>query len=309
MNLNYKVLWIDDHPMRVQNAKEIVKTKLARKGFDLDVKFLSKVEQSHSLRKHFVDQEYDLLAIDFQMTGDGLQGDQIVKAIRLYCPLTEIVFYSSSPTNELRTIMINKNIMMDGVYYANRNDLHERLNEVIHTTIKKALDLNQMRGIFISCVADFDNIIDELINYAFDRLTDDSKKIGIKNKIREMTKSHHEKSINDVGNITDDDELDSFLSILSSNPKHKVLSQILHEIDDLNLISFCDKISAYEKDVIHPRNQLAHYMKKEFSSGKYTLVNKEKEVFFDDDGFQILRHKLLEYRDIFNELRGKLKPH
>lgn len=305
MNLEYKMLWIDDHPKQVESAKQFVLERLARKGFQLKVQFLNNVKTAESLKSHF-SSDYDLLAIDFQMSNGSINGDQIVKAIRSYCPLTEIVFYSSSPTQELKEKMLSQKIMVDGVYYANRKDLHERLNNVIDTTIKKTFDLNQMRGLFLSCVADFDHTIDELITHAFNRLESDEKRDEIKAKIKDTAMSHHVSSKERLENISNNEGIDVFLDMLTSDPKHKVLHGLLYDSNDDDLNAFCVRISNYTTEIIHPRNKLAHYMKKEARDGKYTLISKNKEFTFDDIQFQGLRHKLLEYRDVFDQLMNNI---
>jgi len=301
MNLEYKILWIDDHPKQVEPAKQFILERLARKGFQLRVQFLNNVETAASLKSHF-SSDYDLLAIDYQMSNGSINGDQIVKAIRSYCPLTEIVFYSSSPTQELKEKMLAQKIMVDGVYYANRKDLHERLNNVIDTTIKKTFDLNQMRGLFLSCVADFDHTIDELITQVFNQLDTDEKRDEIKIKIKNTAMSHHMTSHAKLETVSNDENLEVFLGMLTSDPKHAVLHNLLHDSDDSELNSFCVRISNYTSEIIQPRNKLAHYMKKEEINGKYTLISKNREVTFDDALFQGLRHKLLEYRDTFDQL-------
>lgn len=305
MNLEYKILWIDDHPRQVEHAKQFVLERLARKGFKLEVKFLNNVSSAQSLKSHFTS-DYDLLAIDYQMSNGSINGDQVVKAIRNYCPLTEIVFYSSSSPQELREKMWEQKAIVDGVYYANRQNLPERLNDVIGTTIKKALDLNQMRGLFLSCVADFDHIIEEIITTAFEKIKDDDVKTSVKEKIRETAITYHTTSKEVAEKISKEDTLEKFLTLLSSDPKHTILYGLLQSSNDESLDSYCVKIANYVSDIIQPRNKLAHYMKKEEAQGRYTLVSKDKTVTFDDEAFQTLRHRLLHYRDSFEQIKNSL---
>lgn len=118
MKLTYNILWIEDRPRQVENAIEYIKVRLARKGFDLNVKKIQKVESDKSLRKHFSNADYDLLVVDYKMQPGEKTGDQLIRSIRRFCDSTDIVFYSSDTPENLRGM-----ISVDGVYCVNRNDL------------------------------------------------------------------------------------------------------------------------------------------------------------------------------------------
>lgn len=302
MNLNYDVLWIDDRPQQVSNVREHIQVRLARKGFDLNVKMLNNPGNDRSLQRHFKNQDFDLLIIDYKLQKQDRNGDDLIRSIRRFCGSTDIVFYSSEKPSELR-----KKIDVDGVYCANRERLKETLDHVIHSTIKKVLDLNSMRGISLAQLADFDHAIDEAISKGYKKLVDRGVDLSIVDEVCETAQAHHKSSHDTISGMARDKPIEEYVKLLNSSPKHDVLMKIINHLDDEDLDRCSTRISDYGKEVITPRNQLAHAMEKKFESGNYVLENKNKEIKFDEHDFTNLRVKLLDYRDQFRQINEILE--
>lgn len=298
MNLDYDILWIDDRPKQIQNAIEHVRIKLARKGFELNVKTIERVDSKQSLARHFNQKEYDLLVVDYQMQQNAETGDNLIRHIRSFCDTTDIVFYSSERPTELRS-----KIDVDGVFCVNRENLPEKLDHVIHSTIKKALDLNNMRGIALSTLADFDCIIDELIEVGYSKLSKETSQQAVIAAICNTAGNYHRKSFEKIEAIDKQMSIADYLSLLSSQPKFEVLSQIIEQLNAIDLDTCLDRTKDYSRDIIQPRNQLAHSMLKEFSNGEYVLTNKKRDLSFSQNDFNQLRIKLIEYRELFEQMK------
>jgi len=299
MRLNYNILWIDDRPRQVEHAIEHVRVRLARKGFNLEVKTLEEVGDDRSLRNHFRNQDFDLLVVDYKMQPEARSGDQLIRSIRMFCDSTDIVFYSSATPDELRT-----KINVDGVYCVNRHHLGERLDHIIHSTIKKSLDLNNMRGMSLSQIADFDHLIDEIISLGHEKLLSDGVEESVIENICNTATKYHAESKEVIDALSRDLHISNYTKYLSSDPKCIVLRQILILLDDAQIDQYLRKIENYTEDVIQPRNKLAHAMQKEMRDGKYVMVNNEKEVIFGEDEFTALRIKLLNYKDTLESLKN-----
>jgi CheY-like chemotaxis protein len=298
MKLDYNILWIDDRPRQVESAIEHVRVRLARKGFDLNVKQVQQVDDDKSLKRHFANADYDLLVVDYRMQPGARDGSQLIRSIRRLCDSTDIVFYSSDTPDELRG-----KINVDGVYCVNRNDLGARLDLIIHSTIKKVFDLNHMRGISLSQIADFDHIIEELICLGHARLDDDDSRVGIVNQICDDVGKYHLGAKEKIESLSRNLDISAYTSLLGSSFKYEMLTDILTLLDEAELDSYLQRAPNYRTEVIEPRNKLAHSMEKERKNGKYVLQNSSKEVEYSQDDFTALRIKLLEYRDMFSNIK------
>ncbi len=299
MNLEYDILWIDDRPRQVNDVKEHIQVRLARKGFNLHVKMLDAPGDDRSLRKQLNSKDFDLLVVDYKMHQQSRNGDDLIRSIRRFCDSTDIVFYSSEKPTDLR-----KKIDVDGVYCANRDHLKDTLDHVIHSTIKKVLDLNSMRGISLAQLADFDHAIDKAISSGYKKLAESGTQGDIINEMCQTASSFHESSHKKIEKMPKDLEISEYIKLLSSNPKYKVLMKIIDLLNDERLDKCSNRISRYEEDIIVPRNQLAHAMEKKYNAGSYILENSTKEVKFGDVDFTHLRVKLLDYKDQFSQINS-----
>ncbi|WP_318437861.1 response regulator [Photobacterium leiognathi] len=293
MKLEYNVLWFDDRPKNVASAQEHIKLKLARMGFDLKLDCRQDVGSEEAIKNIFRKKDYDLLVVDYKLKEEDRDGSDLIKIIRRYCTATDIVFYSSETPAKLRS-----KISVDGVYCYNRNDLPANLTYIIESRLRKVLDLNQMRGLYLAAVADFDHLIDDL----FHRLVNKVDKEKYIDEILNTTSSFYKKSLEKIEKLGGDKEIDKYTSLLSSQPKIQVLVKILNEIDDERLYPYINSLANYPDAILVPRNQLAHAMEKSCTQGKYVLKNSDKETEFNFDDFLNLRHKILDYRDTFERI-------
>ncbi|MDU0354271.1 hypothetical protein RS130_10310 [Paraglaciecola aquimarina] len=102
MKLKYDVLWIDDRQNQVSAAQDRVREKLARMGFELNLKLVNEVQNENALKTLFRKNEYDLLVIDYKMQTGARTGSELIKIIRRFCTATDIAFYSSETPSDLR---------------------------------------------------------------------------------------------------------------------------------------------------------------------------------------------------------------
>lgn len=298
MKLTYNVLWIDDRQKHVENAQNRVREKLARLGFELKLTKITRVNDENQLKACLTKNEFDLLIVDYKMQEGEKNGSELIKIIRRYCTATDIAFYSSETPKELRT-----KIDVDGVYCYNRNTLPNELMHLIDSRLKKLLDLNQMRGLYLAAVADFDHFIDDIIHSAFDKIDEQHKLPNIEYIIKTSV-SFHEKKVAELKKLQTDSHIDQYTSYLSSNPKIELLIKILDDMDNEQLYTHSEVLREYTKDIIVPRNQLAHSMEVQSNKGVYSLKNNSKEFEFNLDDFLRLRHKVLNYKDTFANIRA-----
>lgn len=302
MNLDYDVLWIDDRPRQIEDVKNHISAKLSRRGFNLNVKMIENPGDGSTLKKHFKSTKYDLLVVDYRLQSESSDGNVLIRKIRRFCHYTDVVFYSSEDAKALRA-----KIDVDGVYCANRPDLRDTIWHVIESTIKKAGDLNSMRGLSIAQIADFDHSIDQSIMHGFDKVLNSEKKSAFILELCESATKYHAGKVEAISEMAKDQPIQEYTKLLTSNPKHQFLLKLIDLIDDDSLYQSASRISNYSNDVILNRNLLAHSMQLSYEYGSYKLMNGEKNIIFTEDDFTTIRVKLLEYKEEFERILRLVK--
>ena len=306
MKLDFKVLWFDndldyfDSQSRYFSALE---SEIASWGFSPNIK---KVTSKDDFLSFSPFKDFDLIVVDHNLDEYG-HGEDFIKMIRSHDVHTEVIFYTGGDVTALWNAMFEKRI--DGVYVAHRPQIFTKIEAVAKQAVKKVLDLENMRGIVMAAVADFDHMLDELIISVFNRLPSDETKKKIKEEIVEISTKYHRVELDKASKIDANQPIEIFSSLLTSNPKHIVLRKMLSELNsnDLNIIS--KEIDQYTVDIIEHRNNLGHAMEKEHKDGTYILVSKKKKIpiEYDHSLFQTLRHNLIRYRQAFERLGAYLK--
>lgn len=216
MNLTYKVLWIEDNEQYVDALNQnFLEAHLHGHGFDLELQFRTSPEE---IALDVDGTAFDLMVIDYQITEhsegddeitneeDEKTGDKVIKAVRDHDCLTEVIFYSGAPTNELRQIAAKREL--EGVFFSDRDPevLLRKVCDVFDLTVRKVVDVNNMRGIVMAGVADIDHQLADLLLELHNQLDDEGRKQHHKKLYEKMLKK--ERSIKKlVSNPDPDNEL------------------------------------------------------------------------------------------------------
>lgn len=186
MNLIYKVLWIEDNEQYVDALNhDFLKAHLHGNGFELELQFRTSPEE---IALDVDGTAFDLMVIDYQITehsegddetanaADEKTGDKVIKAVRDHDCLTEVIFYSGAPTNELRQIAAQREL--EGVFFSDRDPevLLRKICDVFDLTVRKVVDVNNMRGIVMAGVADIDHKLADLLLELHNQLDDAGQK-------------------------------------------------------------------------------------------------------------------------------------
>ena len=156
-HLTYKIAWIDDQSIATLSGR--LASKLARQGLELVVEPIATgdelqefVQTLHGRR------DLDLIMVDWKLGAMATNGSgaTVSKAIRDQQSYTDIIFYSASEPGVLRAAIAAQQI--DGVWCVNRNYFINEAWHVVEATLHR-VDLNSMRGLFMSSVADFDHVM------------------------------------------------------------------------------------------------------------------------------------------------------
>lgn len=174
MNLQYKILWVEDDQAWYDSLdfsrNEIIE-EIYSEGFHAEFSLIANPDRDFLINDV---KNYDLIIVDYNLT-DTIHGDQLISDIRSYNLLTEIIFYSAQPMPKLRDIVATKKL--DGVFICPRDTdaLRAKILAIFSLTVRKVIDLENMRGIVMSGVADLDHLLKDFIKKCHDQLDDENK--------------------------------------------------------------------------------------------------------------------------------------
>ncbi len=303
MNLDFRILWFDDQPDSMGISAEGIKTRLARLGFSLSIYSITQVRDLKSLVPMLNGQgKFDLIMLDWDM-GKGASGDVVAKALRSEFHHTDMVFYSARTLHDLRTAIYEQGI--DGVFCAQRDNLVVDTFNLIKSILKKVLDLNQMRGIMMAQVSDFDKKITNCLTAWHDRV-DANEKSALIEQIKLTIKKTYDDGLKRLEEIDPDDEFSELVNMwsFSSALRARVLLKAIKPYSlDHTTEDSVSKLSRYEQEVLKPRNDLAHVIETH-EKGKPVL--KSGSTSYDEAMLTEIRRGLLEHSDNLDDLLASI---
>lgn len=309
MQLNYKILWIDDNKLWRKSAIEKIKKCVINCGF---MPLIDEYTNGNLIFKEDFDLEsYDLIFMDYDLkeTDDSIKdtGLELIRKIRNNKIYSNIIFYSSI-TNDLPDKVKEQGVQ--NTYIFEREDFRDEnidtITEVIEYILNRANSINTMRGIIMAELAEFDNQILNIITKAeikdkwtkiFDLITHSRQRYCkdlIKNSSDLADKREELKANcnmirlkNDIENIKKDiyDENQSS-AIFPSGLRADFLNSIIKE-SNIELSSENDFVTNFKPEIIKKRNKLGHCVNVSDCS---------------DEDFLLIRKNILKHRKNLNEI-------
>jgi CheY-like chemotaxis protein len=257
MKINYNILWIDDTPTWVRSIEGSLKEHFDEMGYRLSI---TQEKNGAKIEEAIRNPELDLIIIDYQLP--KITGKDLIETIRKRHVLVEIVFYSQegNPKDKFNT-------PPDGVYFTSREDAEERITKVIDLTLKKALDINNVRGLVIAETIDLEAKLGEVLVRCFGDYGD---------LFRERL-LHPESGLFDFGKK--DKLLQGILKDKITELNKKVAEGKGGEQAKKALAALKELKEVYKvfpDEVIHPRNTMAHVEKEWDENGKCILKSRVK---------------------------------
>jgi len=254
MNLKYNVLWFEDNERWFNVHADILEEELDEIGFDLIVR---REMDSGNVGELCQDQRFDLIAVDLNLD-NGSKGHDVINEFRANGVFTEVVFYSSSGPQAVRRKMIEDGSHVDGVYCIDRNDFETQIMSVIDTTIKKVQDLNNMRGLVMAALADYDSALNDFLLAAAERHGIHDHILG---KVKERVERQHETQMASVEKFKDIESLEEALTdhnLSSYGRVCVVLSVLKRKKKCATVAELKAEIQDFQRNLIKERNLLAH---------------------------------------------------
>lgn len=281
MRLEYKILWFENDKPSFVARQRLVKRVVEKLGFYFPE---PKMEVDSSNIENLDFKSYDLIIADLNLDNNE-KGSVILDAIRKKEIYTEAVFYSSEGEDYVRNELSKYKI--EGAYCANRDvdDFIDKVEKVIHTTVKKVQDLNNMRGLIMAETSDIDNSMFEIIATVLEQ---DS--FGIKEGLTAAifanvrTKVNSKKDYFDkyqsngrIDKVINDNLMfDTFQKILAIQ---FIIDSINH---DITMPHKKDKFRESYTELKQKRDLLAHVIEVH-EEGKMKLKSGNRELEFTDE--------------------------
>lgn len=288
MNLDFKILWLEDNNSAFSEKSELVSRVIKRNGFHPDIE---RVPVNQALSYSGYDSA-DLIISDFKL-GGGTYGTEYLRNLqnnsKIFPP---ILFYSSSPDELLLSL---KNNLISGVYVTGRasQEFNSNFENLLGSLTRKHYTYNGLRGIFLDEVCHHDFLIIELLRKKLDSHENKEKMIKTANKIfkdkHKMCTIDHE-----ITSLTIDDIQNDY-SLYDSFNRLRLVS------NELKMITGVKKfVEEYKRDIIDYRNSLAHSSPKFQSVESNLCITVRKQPVNFDKNFCISRYEsLTKYRSYF----------
>lgn len=297
MNLDYSVLWFDDKQEYFDSLDiEPLEEKIRSWGLCPKFHFVTTAEE---FQRHQPFDQFDLIAIDFQLEHEGCGQDFItqVREQRIY---TEVVFYSADDSEALWAALASKRL--EGVFIANRRNVLAKLELVAHQTLKKVLDIYNMRGIVMAEVGDIDWILEEIIRLRLPKLSEEKMLKIFSSFYLDIAKTADSR-VKEIEQFKMKPNLDVFLKLCDSSKRwenFKRIAKVDGILDDPGM-------GDYLTDVLGPRNFLAHGKPLSTGDGALIFEYAGRKYHFDERVGATLRTTINNYRDRFAELHAKAR--
>ena len=296
MKLQYKVLWFDDSNELFDSLDwDYLKGEIQAWGFVPIVDLVTTPEQFKDKAPY---DDYDLLVVDFNLDGYGY-GQDFIADVREQEVFTEIIFYSSGDTSLLWKAILERKL--EGIYIANKHTILERILRVGQQSLRKVLDLDNMRGIVMAEVGDLDHQLNDILMCAMKSLPPETQS-KIYTGFYEASSKFHASNVMKLDAFKASPTIEDLLSLCDSDKRwanygrlkrhHKLLKELV--------------LGNYVEDILKPRNFLAHGIPEVVSRGQFVFRHQGREYEFNDQVSTKLRHTIILYKKALAELYERL---
>ena len=298
MNLVFSVLWFDDSEAYFESLPiDDLKDEIVSWGFGPSIKFVSTPEE---FLKHEPFRNIDLIVVDKNLESYE-DGQNFIKKIRDHSVYTEVIFYSAGEISKLWDGIYEKRL--EGIFVTPRDNVISKIISVGQQSVSKVLDLENMRGIVMAEVGELDHLLDEIITLGMISLLDEQQK-SIFKRFYEGTIKQNQDFKDRLDVFSKNPETTEMLNLCDSNKRWQNFNRLWkkhHKLKDR------ERIGEYDKDILYPRNFLAHGKSELHQDGGFLFRHQGKELLFDDTVSLELRQTILSYKQAFVEILSILQ--
>jgi hypothetical protein len=268
------------------------------------------------------EKDVDIILMDYNLLNND-KGNEIIKRIRAKDIFTEIIFYSEK--TKVKEKFTDECI--EGIYFSERDTLFLRLQQIIPHTIKKVIDLTNMRGLVMSETSLLDIELNNLILaiLKFIDKKDSCKRQLLVDKVfqKRLEHAHNIKEIeHEIKKINKKDaivfnvnfnereeyikDIMMLLENVEASDRYSFVNKLIKEPECIDLVIQKEhtKFKQYFDEIIKKRNILAH-VKEDTIDGKKVLKSSFKgyeEFSFSHEDFKEIRQHLIEHKDNISQM-------
>ena len=292
MNLNYDILWFDDDKDFFESIDtEPIISDIASWGFSPKI---FPVHNPEEFNKYAPFKVFDLIVVDFKLGEE--QGDTFIKSVRNHEVYTEVIFYSFADSTELWKAVLEKEL--EGVFVTNKKGIEQKLLRVARQSVRKVLDLENMRGILMSEVGDLDALLEDIFEKAMNGISDDQQQV-VYQAFHKDSSRQTEKHQLALASFIEQPSIEALLELSDSNKRWNNFQRVKKQHEVLKKHGFEND---YAADILKPRNFLAHGIPERRAEEGLLFRYCGKEYEFNDSVSQELRKKIIEYKNAFIEI-------
>jgi len=300
MKLKYSILWFDDDVDQIESHDfDVLAETIHSWGFDFDGPAIVNTPSEFMEKTPFLD--FDLIVVDYNLGDDETHGDDFIKSLRDQNVYTDVVFYTGGSTASLWDGVRDKKL--EGVFLSNVAGIIPKVIRVAKQSVKKIVDLENMRGIVMAQVGDLDQDLKQLLSVGFLQLEPLKQNQIFKKFIKDGNRRGKNLS-EEFEEFAKDPTIERMLDLCDSSFPIWSLSRSMcnrhPSLEEFN-------ISDYENEILKPRNALAHGVPNTAEDGIQTFVHREYKFQYTDKTAEKIRHDLKKYKGVFRNIYDKLQ--
>lgn len=307
MGLKYNVLWVDDQIEDVQEYGLIraIEEYLHEMGF---IPFVAQYEDIKNAENDLKITKYDLVLSDFNIGGEGANGDVLISNIRAGKIYTEVLFYSAQSGFP----EIAKQLFQDRVSFIQLTGtngykkLEDKIKWLIDQTLTRFHEIESLRGLVMAETSFLDNQVKSLLTLYFE-MDKENKTTLRKSILKKIEKSLNGNMKDGKLKLADKSDLEIIDSrLFDANKKARTIQDLI-VLENINSDEkLADFFNLYKQDVLDLRNDLAHAPAKRENGKEFLIVsrkNGEEYIEFNLDTAICIRKNLLEYGRLLDLVR------
>jgi len=298
MRLSFSVLWFDDSEDYFDslNIDPLVQ-EIFSWGFYPDIQ---RVTTPEDFKNHHPFEKLDLIIVDRNLENYP-DGEEFIADLRSNAIYTEVIFYTAGNVNDLWDAIREKKL--EGVFVSSRNDILPKISKVGLQSIRKVLDLENMRGIVMAEVAELDHLLEEIIAMGVASLPVEQQD-SIFKRFYEGAAGQNQEYGDRIIAFINKPEISEMLVLCDSDKRWQNFNRLRKNHSKLKNKG---RIGDFSAEVLKPRNFLAHGRAELQKDGSYFFHYQGKKFLFDDKTSLDLRQTILRYKGAFSDILKTLE--
>jgi hypothetical protein len=293
MKLSFSVLWFDDTEDYFDSLDiDWLEKEISGWGFLPDIKLVTTPQQFASFSPY---EKIDLIVVDRNLEDYG-EGQDFIANLREHAVFTEVIFYTAGNASDLWDAIREREL--EGVFVSNRGTILQKISKVGRQSIRKVLDLENMRGIVMAELGELDHLLDDIVRMALPSLPVE-KQSSIYKKFQKQISDQNKKAETRLASFIENPQVDEMIN-LSDSYKRWINFQRLS--DSHEKLKTLNSVGDFTVEILKPRNFLAHSKPEINKDGAYVFQYQGEEYIFDDNVSSDLRKTILRYKQAFSSI-------